>query len=459
MVDFVMDGIRSWKFEVAGFGDVELLATDFWLDYDGTVQGTGTAERRVTLQSVWQHSDLDLAKGLARRAFMEARFRDLNWNFVGKLGTLTIDEGLPEEVIETDITLLSVEPVQADHNELIEYTMVFGFPLTSAAGTGGLEVARYLGFETNPHNLVPRSNAFDLWTVQNGVTAGADTDANPEDGTVDADTLTDDGNSGTGAAFINIASGSILDQAAHVVGVRVKKGTNTAFTLELQQRTPNLVIARVNFDFSGAVPTIKANDILTGDVLLTTDDEWFLARVIIPIDTIDGTKIHRLYVYPSEKGETESGTLIVWGAQMQRGTIMFLPVGTTASVVDPDADLPLGKEVSAVNYVVVFGEQDRTQFKPVFRAAPIRVPSGASLRTIDIEGVVKALAFTTDLETREAAEQEIQDWSALINNKGTLQFNEERQTDDHHLASVSPFELELADRVTYGLAFVAGFVE
>lgn len=459
MSDFKMDGIRSWKFVVAGVGTTELTDTDFWLDYDGTAQGTGTAERKVTLQAVWQHSDLDLPKGLERRAFMEQRFRELNWTFVGKLGTLTIDAGLSSEKIEEKITLLGVEPVQADHNELIEYTLVFGFPLTSSAGTGGLEVPRYLGFETNAHNFVPRSNEFDLWTTQNGVTVNADTNANPEDGTVDADELVDDGTSGGGAAFIDVASASIQDQAAHVVGVRVKKGTNTAFTLELQQRTPNLVIAQVTFDFSGAVPTVQSNDVLTGDVLPTIDPDWFLARLLIPASVIDGTKIHRVYVYPSAKGATEAGTLIVWGAQMQRGVTLFLPVDTTASVVNPDVALPLGKEVSAVNYVVTHGEQDRTQFKSVFRAAPIRVPSGPSLRTVDVDGIVKPLILTTDLETREAAEQEVRDWSELINNKGTLQFNEKREADVHHLGSVSPFELELADRVTYGLAFVAGFVE
>ncbi len=458
MVDFKMDGIRSWKFDVADFGNIELIDTDFWLDYDATAQGTGVAERRITLQSIWQHSDLDLAKGLARRSFMEQRLRDLNWNFVGRLGALTIDEGLPEEKIETDITLLSVELVQGDHNELIEYALVLGFPLTSSAGTGGLEVSRFLGFETNAHNLVKPSRQFDNWNTQNGVTVNADATNNPE-GNPTADELVDDGSSGLGAVFQDVSSAFFVDKAAHIVGVRVKKGTNTAFSLELQQRSPNLTIAQIDFDFSGTKPTIKSNDVLTGDIVPTVASDWFLVRLIIPENIIDGTKTHRIYVYPSEKDATESGTLFVWEAQLQRGTTLFVPVETSTSEILPDATLPFGKEVAAINYVVEFGEEDRTQFQNVFRAAPIRVPSGPSLRTINVAGIVKRLALTTDLDTREAAELELREWAQLISEKGTLQFEGERQTDQHHLDAVSPFELELADRVTYGLSFAAGFVE
>ena len=56
-----------------------------------------------------------------------------------------------------------------------------------------------------------------------------------------------------------------------------------------------------------------------------------------------------------------------------------------------------GNEFTAENFLVEYAREDRTTFKDVFRAAPIRVADGPSIKTIRITAIRQAVTGLTDV--------------------------------------------------------------
>lgn len=138
-----MTGARKWRF-IEGLNVVGIEDTDFLVDYKAEARDDGQAVLGVALRSVWEHSDWTSAPGLARRFYIEERFRVLTLNFVGKKGTLDIDYDTPRAKQFTGIVLKTVDPQKKDDNNLIIYDVGFEYPVTS----NGIEIARDLQFST-----------------------------------------------------------------------------------------------------------------------------------------------------------------------------------------------------------------------------------------------------------------------------------------------------------------------
>ncbi len=174
-----MDGIRSWKFTV-GTDVLELEDTDFWVGYDAQADAEQAAERLLSLNSIWQHSDFSDPIGLDRRVFIEDRLKELSWDFVGRKGTLLLDEGTPQEREIENITMLAIRTEKAEFNDLLEYSLDFAFPISSTQGAGGTEIARRLVFALYPMNLWKHTENFNAteWVAS----AGASVDIDVSDG-------------------------------------------------------------------------------------------------------------------------------------------------------------------------------------------------------------------------------------------------------------------------------------
>jgi hypothetical protein len=116
-----------------------------------------------------------------------------------------------------------------------------------------------------------------------------------------------------------------------------------------------------------------------------------------------------------------------------------------------------GREVEARAFVVQYLSEDRTKFREIFRAAPVRVPSGPPLRIVKVSAIVRDAEGETPLERRAAAEAEIRSWTwELVGEEGELSIDGE-PLGAAHLRSCAPSELTLPDAVVYDLEFVSGY--
>jgi hypothetical protein len=137
--------MRKWRFTSGSA--VYKEETDFWLEYLGEPQQTGSPVLGVTLHSIWEALDLTRSP-MTRRVAAEDRFRTLVWNFTGRSGLLEIDYGTANARSFSGITLRAVSPVEQAGNGLIEYDLAFDYPITAAGG--GIQIARTLQFGTKP---------------------------------------------------------------------------------------------------------------------------------------------------------------------------------------------------------------------------------------------------------------------------------------------------------------------
>ncbi len=112
--------------------------------------------------------------------------------------------------------------------------------------------------------------------------------------------------------------------------------------------------------------------------------------------------------------------------------------------------------VNALNFAVATLEEDRTVFKRVFRAAPMRVIAGPSLTMIKLLAIREQTTGGTDLAKRQDAESEIATWSARTGETGTL-LVDGGSKGTCHLRKATPSDLELPDSVTYELEFLKDY--
>jgi len=157
-----MDGIRSYSFVVSGVGTLELEDTDFWLEYTASSSDDDRVELGVRLNAVWEHSDWDIAQGLGRRQYVEERFYDIMWNYVGQRGVLTVDVGSTDEHSFLDIKLLNANIELNEFNNLFEYSLEFAYPLSGQFGD--TQLAR--SYEFASYGVTNVSNLFVSRSMQ-----------------------------------------------------------------------------------------------------------------------------------------------------------------------------------------------------------------------------------------------------------------------------------------------------
>lgn len=121
-------------------------------------------------------------------------------------------------------------------------------------------------------------------------------------------------------------------------------------------------------------------------------------------------------------------------------------------------DLEFGEHVlTSANFIVEYVGADTTVFKDVFRAAPIRVETGPSLKSVLVSAVVESVAASTPLGRRQKTEAIVKEWAwNRLGSEGELKIDG-ASLGTAHLASVVPSNLELPDAVVYDLEFLTGY--
>ncbi|MCX7805892.1 MAG: hypothetical protein N3A38_11980, partial [Planctomycetota bacterium] len=116
-----------------------------------------------------------------------------------------------------------------------------------------------------------------------------------------------------------------------------------------------------------------------------------------------------------------------------------------------------GRELSARAFVVRYLSEDRTEFRKVFRAAPVRVPAGPPLRIVRVSAITVDVSGGTPLERRAAIEGEIRFWAwEMVGEEGWLEIDGS-VVGLCHLRSCAPSELTLPDAAVFDLEFVTGY--
>jgi len=117
-----------------------------------------------------------------------------------------------------------------------------------------------------------------------------------------------------------------------------------------------------------------------------------------------------------------------------------------------------GLTVNALDFTVEKLVEDKTVFKEVFRAAPVRVAGGVGIKTIRVLGIRQALTGATDLARRQNAESIINTWSGThVGVSATLTIDG-ASLGTAHLASCTPSVLSQNDVVVYDLEFKQNWV-
>lgn len=113
--------------------------------------------------------------------------------------------------------------------------------------------------------------------------------------------------------------------------------------------------------------------------------------------------------------------------------------------------------LNAGNFLVEYASGDRTVFKDVFRAAPIRVPSGPPTRSVLVTAIVESIAAATPLARRQKAEEILKLWAwDRLGEEGELKIDGDT-LGTAHLATVQPSNLELPDAVVFDLEFLTNY--
>jgi hypothetical protein len=212
-------------------------------------------------------------------------------------------------------------------------------------------------------NLLQQANAFGTAPWAGLAVVTANTDANPVDGAVDADTVTDNSASSALARTqrVSLADAPELatDQSTYTASIYVKKtsgGTSKTVRLLLQFDTGGTTAAydmRVNTD-TGAVLSSTA-----GTSALVGDGGTFWRLSLSGANNGSGNTSAAFIVYPSHcaygssVGDvTQQGSAVLWGAKLEAGssltgaTSTFYVVSPTSGTVTITPAPPVGAGLS-----------------------------------------------------------------------------------------------------------------
>lgn len=117
-----------------------------------------------------------------------------------------------------------------------------------------------------------------------------------------------------------------------------------------------------------------------------------------------------------------------------------------------------GKRIDAQEFFVAQTRDDRTVFKDVFRAAPLRIEAGPNLTRVRITGLI---AITGDAESslavRQRTETFLKEWSTIWQGtEGTLEIDGE-EVGTAHLVNVEPSDLSIPGRIALSLDFATDY--
>ena len=115
-------------------------------------------------------------------------------------------------------------------------------------------------------------------------------------------------------------------------------------------------------------------------------------------------------------------------------------------------------EVSCDNLVMYWGRIQRGQYKQLFRASTVFVPSGPGMYQLQLRGVKIKPTWTTEtnLEKRQVLEELVETWAARVDEYGELRVDDTTISTRAGFLSVAVEEFA-TDSVTLTLAFNVGF--
>ncbi len=160
------------------------------------------------------------------------------------------------------------------------------------------------------------------------------------DGQTAADKITDNG--GGAAVYQDFAGGVLTNNLQYTFSLYVKEGTSPDFTLQLRDVTGGVDRARADFQWSGGVLSVKAEDVGTGTVEALSEG-LYRASLTCPVNVIVGADLHRVFLLPTENGTGATGLfLYAWGAKFEAGAFAssYIPT-TTGGVVRAADDLQI----------------------------------------------------------------------------------------------------------------------
>ena len=177
-------------------------------------------------------------------------------------------------------------------------------------------------------NLCLQSEDFGTtWIPSNAVVATNQIVA--PDGQTTADKITDNG--GGAAVYQDFAGGVLTNNLQYTTSVFVKEGTSGDFSLQLRDVGGAADRARADYEWSGGVLTVKAEDVGTAAVEAYPNG-WYRASLTCPVNMVVGANIHRILFYPTENGAGSTGDYLYgWGAQLEPGAFASSYIPTTSA--------------------------------------------------------------------------------------------------------------------------------
>lgn len=116
------------------------------------------------------------------------------------------------------------------------------------------------------------------------------------------------------------------------------------------------------------------------------------------------------------------------------------------------------KNVTAENFIVQKDtSDDRTQFKPVWRAGHVRIPDGPPLKILRVMALRSTITGANDLAKRQAVETEYSEWAQLYKGTEALLSIDSVNLGAHHLKNVSPINLDYIDAIAFELEFWSNY--
>ncbi len=231
-------------------------------------------------------------------------------------------------------TAATVESVDADGTYWNASGVIVGAVADTGRRGGFSYGTRDFGavLESQRTNLVYPSAALNSWTAVR-CTVTANQSAAP-DGETAGDLLTETNTNG----YVAKQTDSLTDNVAYAVSAWVKKGTHTAFSIQLRDTSASTTRAQIDFVWTAGVLSVNNEDVGTGYVEVGTGG-WYRAVVLVPVNTVVGANNNEVRLFATEIGAVGANrTATFWGAQIEAGTYATTYIPTTTVAVQRNAD-------------------------------------------------------------------------------------------------------------------------
>jgi hypothetical protein len=207
--------------------------------------------------------------------------------------------------------------------------------------------------EESRTNLLLRSEEFDnaSWSVAGGAVATAGTAIAPN-GTATADTLTD--TNGTTANPSVFQTVTLADSTTYTISCYLKAGTKSTARVGIRDKAGNVIVS----DFNLTAGTTSVGSAVFSSIQ-PVGSGWY--RCIVVANSSTGATSQRGLIYLDVGSYTQdgTGTLLVWGAQLEAGAFPTSYIPTTSATVTRSADVA---SITGANFSSWYRQDEGTVF-------------------------------------------------------------------------------------------------